>query len=161
MFTKKNIDSLLITLALTLTFLVSSAAEAGSAVLTLNRTNLTNVNDNAGVWQYEAGTVSSGSTAVGYYSINRRVTNGGTTALNTASETINLFLSTSSSTTAPRNITIQGAHNFGSGQFVGSVSAASAQYHWVIGADVSATIPSATVTTLTIDWLQSTTLTIP
>ena len=164
MFTKKNVFSLLVSLALTLTFLLSSAAQAGSTVLTLSRTSLTNVNDAAGTWQYEGGKIQSGSTLVGYYSIDRRITTAGTSTLNTAAETITLFLATTNSGTPPRNITIQGAHSFTSGGFIGSVSAASGQYHWVIGADVSATsstVAGTPVTTLTIGWLQSPTLTLP
>src|SRR5437763_5310239 len=51
-------------------------AYAGTSTLTLKRVSLTNVNDAAGLWQYEAGTVLLGNTQVGAFAATRRLVNG-------------------------------------------------------------------------------------
>jgi hypothetical protein len=133
--------------------LVAGAAYAGSVSLTLNRLTLTNVTDAAGLWQYEGGKVFKGTTQIGNYAINRRVTSGGTDAQNTAALTVTIFFL---GATPPDSITLQGTHAFSSGGVAGSVSAASSKYDWIR----SATFAGDT-TTLTIDWLGSNSLTLP
>ena len=99
-------------------------AQAGAVALTLTRTTLTNVNDAAGLWQHQAGNIMKGGVKVGQYLLHRRVTSGGSTApLNTAATTITLFFATAAGS-APQNVTLQGAHDFGPGNFRGSVSGA-------------------------------------
>lgn len=135
-------------------------AFAGSVSLSLVRATLNNVDDAAGRWQHEGGTIMKGGIAVGQYSIYRRVTNGGTTAQNTAMETVTLFFSNTG--TPPQNVTLQGAHSFSAGRFVGSVSAASNRYAWVKGADafISATATVGT-STLTVQWTGANQLSLP
>lgn len=125
-------------------------AVAGGVVLTLARTNLTNVADAAGTWQYEAGTVTRGATPAGRYEIERRVTTGAVEAQNTAAVRLSMFLFTSASG-APENIIMMGAHSFNTGAFLGSVASTSTRYAFMRGADVSA--PTAgTSYNMTITW---------
>ena len=98
---------------------------AVSMSLVLNRNSLTNVDDAAGRWQHEGGTARRGTTDVAHYATVRRVTTGGTDAQNTAMLTTTLFFIGKN---PPENITLHGAHDFNSGNQVGSVSAASAAY---------------------------------
>lgn len=98
---------------------------AVSMSLVLKRSTLTNVDDAAGRWQHEGGTALRGTTVVAYYATVRRVTNGGTDAQNTAMLTTTLFFTGKN---PPENITLQGAHDFNSGNQVGSVTAASGAY---------------------------------
>jgi hypothetical protein len=98
---------------------------AVSLTLTLERQTLTNVDDAAGRWQHEGGSAKRGTSAVANYATTRRVTNGGTTAQNTAMLTTTLFFTGKN---PPENMTLQGAHDFHSGNQAGSVSAASGAY---------------------------------
>lgn len=160
---KKIIQRSLIALVLLVPGLWSTESMAGSVGLVLTRNTLTNVPDAAGTWQHEGGKVFKGALQVGYYALHRRVTNGGTTApLNTAMVTMTLFLNTAQVQNAPRNITIEGAWDFTTGRFLGSVAAASSQYNWLQGANVTGG-PGAVIgnTNYTIEWLQSFTLTLP
>jgi hypothetical protein len=88
------------------------------------RKTLTNVDDAAGRWQYEGGSVARDSKHVANYSSVKRVTYGGTDQdnQNTASVTITIFFIGSH---PPESITLTGAHDFSSGNETGSVSAAS------------------------------------
>ena len=95
---------------------------AVSISLVLERNSLTNVDDAAGRWQHEGGTARRGTTVVAHYATVRRVTTGGTDAQNTAMLTTTLFFVGKA---PPENITLQGAHDFNSGNQIGSVSAAS------------------------------------
>ena len=125
-------------------------ASAGSVILALTRTNLTNVTDTAGTWQIETGTVAHNSAAAGQYEIERRVSTGGVEAQNTAAVRVTLFLATSKGG-APENIVLMGSHSFASGAFNGSVAAASTRYAYLRDAD--ATAPSAGVNyNMTITW---------
>jgi hypothetical protein len=139
----------------------SSTSHAGGVALTLQRATLTNVDDAAGRWQHEGGSILKGVTTVGEYSIHRRVTTGGTTTQNTAMQTITLFFTTASPL-PPNNVTLQGAHNFNSGRFAGSVSGASNRYNWIQGAD-AIVVPTATIgtSTLSVTWGGSSQLTLP
>lgn len=138
-----------------LLLLSTVSAYAGRATLTLRRTSLTNVDDAAGRWQFEGGAMLKGATVVGQYAVVRRIVNGATTPQNTAMVTMTLFFQ---SERPPQNITIQGAHDFGTGVYRGSVSAASARYDWVRSATVSG---STTAGTITFEWVGSPTLTLP
>lgn len=136
-------------------------ANAGAAALVLSRTTLTNVNDAAGLWQHEGGNILKGGVKVGQYALQRRVTTGGTTApLNTAATTITLFFATASGS-APQNITLQGAHDFGPGNFRGSVSAASNRFSWIQGGDATYSSPAAGTLSLVIGWTGASQLTLP
>jgi hypothetical protein len=134
--------------------LPTSAAFAGTATLELTRTVLSNVTDTAGLYQYETGTVSTSTGApVGYYNVTRRVISGGAaSALNAANETMNVILATT--TPGPfNNLTLEGTHDFTSGAFAGSVSAAAAKYSFAITG--TATAQSGTVTTLVVTFKGS------
>jgi hypothetical protein len=136
-------------------------AHAGSTVLTLTRVSLTNVDDAAGRFQHEGGKIFKGAVQVGQYAITRRVTLGGTNApLNTAMQTTTLFFAASSGS-APQNVTLQGAHDFSSGSFRGSVSAASNRYNWLQGGDAVSSVPSAGTQTLVMSWTGASQLTLP
>ena len=141
--------------------LCAPLAHAGSAVLTLTRTSLTNVNDAAGLWQHQSGDIIKGGVKVGQYALHRRVTTGGTTApLNTAMTTITLFFATASGS-APQNITLQGAHDFGPGNFRGSVSGASNRFTFTQGGDATYASLAGGSLSLSISWNGSSQLTLP
>lgn len=93
----------------------------------LMRHSLNNVDDVAGRWQYEGGEVFLKTKRVGYYASTKRVTSGGTDAQNTAMLTLTIFLE-KSRTGGIENITLQGSHDFNTGNESGSVSAASAAH---------------------------------
>jgi hypothetical protein len=90
--------------------------------LTLERDALSNDDDPAGRWQYEGGRVFRDGEHVGFYAVTRRVTFQATDAQNTAMLTMTIFFLPDG---PPENITVQGSHDFNSGNEVGSVSAAS------------------------------------
>ncbi len=91
---------------------------------TLNRKALNNVDDVAGRWQFEGGSVMEGNRHVANYASFKRVTFQGTDqdGQNTASVTTILFFIGSH---PPESMTLEGAHDFNSGNETGSVSAAS------------------------------------
>jgi hypothetical protein len=93
-------------------------------VLTFAGKALTNVEDPAGRWQFEAGSVTHDNKHVANYSSIKRVTFNGTDqdGQNTANLTITIFFIGSH---PPESITLAGAHDFSSGDETGSVSAAS------------------------------------
>ena len=75
--------------------------------------------------------------------------------------TMTLFFATASGT-APQNVTLQGAHDFGPGNFVGSVSAASNRYAWIQGGEASYQPVSGTTSmNLVIRWNGANQLTLP
>ncbi|WP_347986795.1 hypothetical protein [Methylomonas sp. AM2-LC] len=151
-----------LTMAVLVPLLWSMESMAGSTTLVLKRNTLQNVNDAAGLWQYDAGQVFQGTTQVGYYQATNRVTTKGGAVLNAAAETITVFLDDAQlKGSAPRNITLEGAHDYSSGNFQGSVSAASSQYSWIKGANASGNYVSTGILDLTINWLESDTLTLP
>jgi hypothetical protein len=98
-----------------------------SRVLTLRTNSVTNVDDGAGTWQFEGGQVSYGQQQVASYASVKRVVSG---AQNTAMLTVSIFFLGGN---PPDNITLQSAHDFNSGDQIGSVSAASGQYLPLIG----------------------------
>ena len=142
--------------------LCAGAAHAGAVALTLTRTTLTNVVDAAGTWQHQAGDILKGGVKVGQYALHRRITNGGTAApLNTAMTTITLFFVLAAGT-APENVTLQGAHDFGPGNFRGGVSAGSNRYNWIRGADATyVPVAGTTNLSLTLSWTGASQLTLP
>ncbi|MES2924442.1 MAG: hypothetical protein V4819_23015 [Verrucomicrobiota bacterium] len=150
---------LLVSTVLLAPVLCSSVANAGGVAVQLVRTSLRNVDDAAGRFQHEGGNVVKGQTTIGQYIIIRRVTTPATSVMNVAATTITLFLGTGS-TTAPNNITLQGAHNFSAGNFRGSVSAASNRYSWIDGADATYSTSSGT-STLVMTWTGASQLTVP
>lgn len=133
-------------LALAATVGLNGQAAAASLILGLTQDSLTDVDDAAGRWQHEGGRIFVGKTLGGYYAAHRRVTTSGTTAQNTAMLTITLF---ELGDNPPENVTIQGSHDFDSGDYIGSVSAASDAYFFLIGADVTG---STATDTLTLSW---------
>jgi len=155
---KFGISPLVVASAIALT---APLAHAGSVTLTLNRTTLANVNDAAGLWQHQGGDIIKGGVKVGQYALHRRVTTAGTTApLNTAMTTITLFFATTSGN-APQNVTLQGAHDFGPGNFRGSVSAGSNKYTWIQGGDATYTSLAGGALSLVINWNGASQLTLP
>lgn len=130
----------------TVFFVFISQAHAGSVTLSLNRVSLTNVDDAAGRWQHEGGKFSIGGNEFGNYAATRRVTTGGTDAQNTAMLTMTLFINGES---PPANITMQGAHDYNNGKYIGSVSAASGDLAPLAGATFSG---NTATNTLTITW---------
>jgi hypothetical protein len=98
----------------------------------LKRLSLTNVNDAAGRWQFEGGQVYENGKHVGNYAVIRRVVFKGTDldGQNTAMVTMTIFFLGGNGTPgthkgAPQNLTVEGSHDFSSGDEIGSVSAAS------------------------------------
>ena len=136
--------------AILLSLVVVPLAYAGTSTMQLRRASLTNVNDAAGTWQYAGGTVWQNGRQVGYYGWTNRMINGGTNALNTAMMTVTLFFSGS---VPYRNVTLQGAWNFGPGNAIGGVSAASQPYPFLMhDGTFEMTSPSAGTFNLTITW---------
>jgi hypothetical protein len=139
-------------------------ASAGTATLSLVRSTLSNDADadGGGLWQYEGGTIQVAGTAVGTYILQRRNTTSGTSAYNTAGETITLFFAPASSGGLPNGITIEGDYSYNSGVMSGSVAASGTKYHWIIGADAAGSISSGTATTkLVLTWVGSNYLQLP
>jgi hypothetical protein len=135
----------------------TSAEAAGNTIMLLVRQSLNNVPDSSGssdLWQYEGGIVqnAAGTATIGHYLANRRITSSGTSTDNTAGETISLFFSNATAGDVPYNITFQGAYSYNTGQFAGSVSAASSRYHPLIGDSVTGTLVSGGATKITIDF---------
>ncbi len=131
----------------------TQSALAGSVILTLKRTSLlTNVDDAAGRYQYEAGSVSGASgVVIGSYQTTRRVTNGVGAQFNAAATQVTLFFNTSGNRT-PASIVLEGGHQFNTGGFTGSVSAASPRYARLRDGDASYTISAVNTTQLLLNW---------
>jgi hypothetical protein len=147
---------IIIALVFTLSLGMISDSYAGEVTLNLKRVgSLINVDDAAGRWQHEGGQVLKANKQVGNFSIYRRVTTAGTSPQNTAMLTMTIFFLGQA---PPQNITLQGSHDFSSGGYIGSVSAASNRYTWIQGADFTG---STATNSLTIHWNGSSSLTIP
>lgn len=97
--------------------------------LELDRRCLDNVEDNAGRWQIEGGTVRRGKRHVANYSSVKRISCG-TEEQNTAQLWVTIFFIKEK---PPQNITLHGAHDFSSGGQIGSVSSASSSHASRIG----------------------------
>ncbi|HHT9124743.1 MAG TPA: hypothetical protein ACFYD6_02890 [Candidatus Brocadiia bacterium] len=132
-------------LAIFMSFLVWSAQSyAGlSVTYTLTEDAFTIVDDAAGLWGHLGGKVFQGATHIGYYALTRRVTLGGTDPQNTAMLTMTIFFIGEN---PPQNITLQGSHDYGSGNYIGSVSGASAGKKKFIKATFSGSGPPGTLT---------------
>ena len=98
-------------------------------VYQLVRGCLDNVEDNAGRWQIEGGKVMQRDKHVANYSSVKRISCG-TEQQNTAMLWVTLFFLKGA---PPQNMTLHGAHDFGSGGQIGSVSAASSLFSSRIG----------------------------
>lgn len=98
--------------------------------LTLERKTLDNVDDAAGRWQFEGGPVFEDGRAIGYYASTKRVVFGATDAQNTAMLKLQVFFTPHR---PPQTIVVEGAHDFNSGEEIGSVSAASSAFAMQIG----------------------------
>ena len=101
-------------------------------LLKFARKALTNVDDPAGRWQFEGGSVTQENKHVANYASFKRVIFNRTDQdnQNTASvTTITFFVGAH----PPESITLEGAHDFNSGNETGSVSAASNTQHAHIG----------------------------
>jgi hypothetical protein len=109
---------------------LAQSVDAAPLDLALKRTSLTNVDDSAGRWQFEGGKVFQGNKQVANYASIKRVVVGGTDDQNTATASMTIFFLGKK---PPENITLQGSHDFNSGNETGSVSAASAQFSSHIG----------------------------
>jgi len=95
----------------------------------LHRDCLNNVDDAGMRWQIEGGKVLENGAHVANYSSVKRVSCG-TTEQNTAQLWVTLFFLGAN---PPENMTLHGAHDFGSGGEIGSVSAASSAFAANIG----------------------------
>jgi hypothetical protein len=96
---------------------------------TLHRNCLNNIDDPGMRWQIEGGSVTENGVHVANYSSVKRVSCG-TTEQNTAQLWVTLFFLGAN---PPENMTLHGAHDFGSGGENGSVSAASSAFASNIG----------------------------
>jgi len=92
--------------------------------------SLKNVDDSAGRYQYAGGKVYENGEHIAQFASTKRVITGGTDVQNTAMLTVTIFFLGQKPT---ENITLQGSHDFDSGKGIGSVSAASKQYSYLIG----------------------------
>lgn len=111
---------------------LADESESQPLTLTLERLSLDNIDDAAGRWQHDGGKVyCPNGTHIANYASHRRVTFSGTSAQNTAMVTMTVFFLGDA---PPQNITLQGSHDFQSGGFIGSVSAASDAFDRVRGA---------------------------
>jgi hypothetical protein len=131
------------------TWIVSTSYQPGKAApapakaapvlvleLELKHLSLENVDDKAGRWQFAGGQVFQKGKHVANYATVRRVVNKGTEEQNTAMLTTTIFFLGKQ---PPENMTLQGAHDYNSGDQTGSVSAASGQYAAYIGKAFSTT----------------------
>jgi len=103
-----------------------------SMSLTLNRLSLTNVDDAAGRWQFEGGQVFQEGRLAGDFASTKRLVIKGTEAQNTAMLTLTFFF-VGQDGKPTGNMTLHGSHDFGSGDEMGSVSAASFSFSPYIG----------------------------
>ena len=122
-------------LSLTLALTAGGRVQAAPVDLELTLTStLTNVDDAEGRWQYDGGEVRLGGNLVGYYARKKRVSFGGTSPLNTAAVEITLF---AIGDDPPQNLTLHGSHSFNNGEEIGSISAASSDFGFLVGVTFS------------------------
>ncbi len=146
---KKVICTTVLAVLTMLSLAWASESHAQALTLTLVRLSLDNVDDPPGRWQHEGGEVlCSDGTHIANYAAYRRVTFSGTSPQNTAMLTMTLFFIGEA---PPENITLQGSHDFTSGNYIGSVSAASSAFAKVL--DESFSGQAGAVGTLTVERL--------
>jgi hypothetical protein len=104
-------------------------ATSPALTYTLHRDCLHNVDDPGMSWQIEGGKVLENGSHVANYSSVKRVSCG-TKEQNTAQLWVTLFFLGAN---PPENMTLHGAHDFGSGGEIGSISAASSAFAAHIG----------------------------
>jgi len=109
--------------------LMFATGPSSTLTYTLHRDCLNNVDDAGMRWQIEGGKVLENGAHVANYSSVKRVSCG-TTEQNTAQLWVTLFFLGAN---PPENMTLHGAHDFGSGGEIGSVSAASSAFAVNIG----------------------------
>jgi WD40 repeat protein len=109
--------------------LMFATGPSSTLTYTLHRDCLNNVDDAGMRWQIEGGKVLENGAHVANYSSVKRVSCG-TTEQNTAQLWVTLFFLGAN---PPENMTLHGAHDFGSGGEIGSVSAASSAFAANIG----------------------------
>jgi len=109
--------------------LMFATGPSSTLTYTLHRDCLNNVDDAGMRWQIEGGKVLENGAHVANYSSVKRVSCG-TTERNTAQLWVTLFFLGAN---PPENMTLHGAHDFGSGGEIGSVSAASSAFAANIG----------------------------
>ena len=125
--------------------LVSASAYAGTSNLTLKRTNLINVPDVAGIWQFESGTVLLPTGQVGTFSASRRFVTGATADM----FTLTLFFKGN----PPQNVTLMGSWTTSPGGGIGGVSAASTPYQFLQHDGTFVMVPAGPgMYKLTINW---------
>jgi hypothetical protein len=101
------------------------SAFAGTSTLTLKRTNLINVPDAAGIWQFESGTVLLATGQVGAFAATRRLVTGTNPPADMF--TLTLFFKGN----PPQNVTLMGSWFTSPGGGIGGVSAASTPYQFL------------------------------
>ena len=140
--------AILVVAVVLLVSVVIPSAYAGTSTLTLKRVSLTNVNDAAGLWQYEGGTVFLGVKQVGAFGATRRLING----VNPPADmfTLTLFFAGN----PPRNVTLMGSWFTSPGGGIGGVSAASQPYQFLQHDGTFTMVPSGVpaMYKLTINW---------
>lgn len=109
--------------------LTFTAGSSSALTYTMHRNCLDNVDNSGKRWQIEGGKVLEKDKHVANYSSVKRVSCG-TIEQNTTQLWVTLFFLGSK---PPENITLHGAHDFGSGSEIGSVSAASSAFSAYIG----------------------------
>jgi len=121
------------------------SAYAGTSTLALKRTNLINVPDAAGIWQFESGTVIAGTSQVGMFSASRRFVTGATADM----FTLTLFFKGN----PPQNVTLMGSWTTSPGGGIGGVSAASTPYQFLQHDGTFVMVPAGPgAYKLTINW---------
>ena len=110
----------------------------------LVRQCLNNVEDVAIRWQIEGGNVFQNDKKVGTYSSVKRISCG-TQEFNTAQLWVTLFFKPKAAGKAPENMTLHGAHNFNTGNQLGSVSAASSSFAPRIGKQFERVVDMLTI----------------
>jgi hypothetical protein len=130
--------------ALLLGTLAAAPAYAGSATLDMVGTvALTNVDDNAGRFQYDGGDLLLNGVDVGHFLLERRVIFNATTT-NQSAVTVTLILDGGDET-----VVLMGTHSFSSGAGKGGVAAASSGFSFL--ADGTFTYDTV-ADTLTLNW---------
>ncbi|WDE11568.1 hypothetical protein [Thalassomonas haliotis] len=139
---KFNNKALLAATVVTLGVMASMPSQAATTTYKLVKTsNLTNVNDAEGRWQFDGGYVYIGNTHVGYYTRKKRVSFGIPSSVNKSSMEMTVIWKWGN-----YNFTVQGSHYFGTGTEVGGVSATSAGFTYLEDATFAGNHNAITIT---------------